>query len=544
MAQRVQIIVEAKDATSGIFRGITSQMGALGGVVEELTAKNVNWGNVASMAATMVVKGLQEAAKATVNYANDVRALSMLSGESTENTSRFIQVLDDYKLSADDALLATKALTKNGLTPNLETLAKLSDEYLNLNSVEEKNEFILKNLGKGGLQWVEVLNKGSAALREQGAAVNESLILSQQAVDNARAYELALDDWNDAVLALKVSIGNELLPALTSMMKGISNSAAIREEANRLLTEGVAGNREEALTMAAATVARQQSTAAVMENKSALDDNTLSAQEQAEAIKAMTAANTGMLSLITSLQGETERYKNTTAELNVQHTELIKQHAAGLISGEEYRAGVEGITAAVAKNKQEHIDAGNKIAFSLLQQKLAVGGLEDAEFNFLLKTGVQWGIFDQTVANTAANMDHQMGAMADSYMEVIPKQTQFNEKIKAAQNLSGQTWTYFFDIQVSGKIPNLPWADRLDADNRPGSGGMQSGGTVYAGRPVTVGENGAEPLFPEVNGRILGHAESLHALTLGGGGGGTNYFYGPVTLELAADAGNGLMGLR
>lgn len=542
MAARVQIIVEAKDATSGIFRGITSSMGALGGVVEELTAKNVNWGNVAAQAAQMVVQGLKESVKATVDYANSVRELSMLSGESTEETSRFIQVIDDYKLSADDALLATKALTKNGMAPSIDTIAQLSDQYLALNSVEEKNEFILKNLGKGGLQWVEVLNKGSEALKAQGAAVNESLILSQQAVDNARAYELALDDWNDAVLALKVSIGNELLPALTNMMTGISNTNLIRDEANRLLQEGIAGNREEALTMASATIARQQATVAVQENKDALDNNTLSAAAQAEAIKEMTTANTGMLSLITSLQSETDRYKTTASELHEQQEALRQQYVDGSVSAEEYAAKMGGLTDAVKENQKAHEEAGKKIAFSLLQQKLAVDGLSDAEFDFLLQAGVNWGIYDQTVANTAKEIDSQMETMADSYELPIDKLTQMNEKVKAAQNLAGQTWTYTFDIVTNGSVPNLPGpggsAQTIKNKN------TQSGGTVYAGRPTIVGEAGAEPFFPATNGRILGHAESLHALSLGGGGGGTNYFYGPVTVELGADAGNGLMGIR
>jgi hypothetical protein len=155
----------------------------------------------------------------TVKYASQVRQLAQLSGTSAEESSRFIQVLDDYKISAEEAMVATRALTKEGLTPSIDTLAKLSDEYLSLTSAQQKNEFVLKNLGRGGMQWVEVLSKGSKAIREQGDAIDKSLILTDKAVNAAREYEMALDAWNDSVMALKISIGNQLLPELTKLLQ-------------------------------------------------------------------------------------------------------------------------------------------------------------------------------------------------------------------------------------------------------------------------------------------------------------------------------------
>jgi len=75
------------------------------------------------------------------------------------------------------------------------------------------------------------------------------------------------------------------------------------------------------------------------------------------------------------------------------------------------------------------------------------------------------------------------------------------------------------------------------------AGGNQVGGQVYAGQPTMVGEAGAEPFIPQQNGRILGHAESLHALSMQGGG-GTNYFYGQVTLQIGEGDASGLMSMR
>ncbi len=215
MAARVQITVEAKDAASGILRGITSQMGTFGTLMEDLTSKNINWGNVAATATTMVVNGLKDSIKATQEYAQEVRDLTLVSGTSAEEASRLLQVLDDFQISAQDVTAATRVMTKQGLTPTVETLAQLSDQYLSINDAQARNEFILKNLGRAGLQWVNVLNQGGDAIRNLSDGVSENLILTEENIREAEQYRLALDEWNDAVLGLKISIGNELLPVLT-----------------------------------------------------------------------------------------------------------------------------------------------------------------------------------------------------------------------------------------------------------------------------------------------------------------------------------------
>jgi hypothetical protein len=166
----------------------------------------------------VITDAITDAIDETVKYAAAVQKLSALSGAATGETSRFIQVIDDYGLTARDAEVATRALTKNGLAPTTETLAMLSDQYLKLNTVQEKNQFILDNLGRAGFEWVNVLNQGSAAIREQSAAVDENLVLNAKAVEQARIYALAVDDLDDSFLALKIQLGQELLPILTDLI--------------------------------------------------------------------------------------------------------------------------------------------------------------------------------------------------------------------------------------------------------------------------------------------------------------------------------------
>lgn len=214
MAERVQVIIDAKDNASGVLRGLTAQMGALGGAVEHLTGTSINWGNVAQQAARMVVDALQDAFKVATEYASSVRDLSLASGTTAEEASRLLQVLDDFEIKANDVTTATKALTKNGLAPTIETIAQLSDQYLALNTAEERNAFITDNLGRGGAKWANVLKEGGANIRNLNEGVNQSLILNDEQIRQYEEMRLNQDEFNDNIMAIKISLVNSLVPAI------------------------------------------------------------------------------------------------------------------------------------------------------------------------------------------------------------------------------------------------------------------------------------------------------------------------------------------
>lgn len=536
MTARVQVVIEAKDNTGGVLGAITNQFGGLGAMAQK--------------AGRVLADSFQEALRVTQEYGKQVRDLSLASGTGAEATSRFIQVLDDYELSAADALAATRFLTKQGLEPTIDTLANLSDEYLSLNDAQAKNEFILKNLGRSGLKWSNVLKEGGDALRAQGAAVSANLILNDQQVLKLEEVRLAQDAWNDAIMGTQVQLITGLLPALDAF----DNS-----EKELALSLGLTGREADRFAMSILSMKNETNSATQSYQAMAEEFQTTTIpvmEELTEITNEQSAANQGLLSLVTSLQGETDRYKSTAAELHEQQDLLRADYVEGTVNAEEYKAKMGELTSAVKENQKAHVDAGNKIMFSLMQQKLAIDGLSDVEMAALEQMGVAWGIFDQqtvnaahTMMNTAGIMDEQLGNINDAFKDPISKMTQANEKLHALQNMSGQMWTYYVNIETSGSFPNLPGPNNNQSGPGTNAGigyqsGQQSGGTVYAGRPYMVGEGGAEPFVPSQNGRVLGHAESLHALTVGGGGGNTNYFYGPVTLELGADAGGGLMGIR
>lgn len=164
---------------------------------------------------------VDETVGAYVKYADQVRTLQKLNGTSAEQTSRLIQITDDYKISTDALTMATRKLSEEGLSLTVETLAKLSEEYLSLGTSAEKAQFLLDKFGRSGFVFAEIMEQGADAIRSQSAAINDNLILTQQSIDKAREYEKALDSLNDATEALKIEIGQGLTPVLIIVTKAL-----------------------------------------------------------------------------------------------------------------------------------------------------------------------------------------------------------------------------------------------------------------------------------------------------------------------------------
>lgn len=594
MAARVQVIVEAKDASSGVLRAITGQFGALGAMMQELTAKNVSWGNVAEQAATLVVTGLKESIRATVEYAGEVRNLAAISGESTEETSRFIQVLDDYGLSADDALAATRALTNNGLAPNIETLAQLADQYNATNDAQAKNELIIKNLGRAGLQWVNVLKQGGAALRDQSAAVDESLILTERAVQQAREYEIAVDNWQDAVMGAKVAIGSALLPVMTDFINHTSDMNAAVELAT------ASGQNWYALTQAQKDALIEEA-AAQREAAAALRAGAQAAGDASKAAGGLNLDYTKLISTAGRLADANGKAMKEIAFATLQ----AKLSADGLTEAEERQLEAVGLATGVLTQGQ--IDAAR--ALEILNAKLAAGTINAKQYaaallnipttiNTTITTTVSGPVSMCFIAGTLISMadgsylpiehvghgdkvyalDLETGAKVAAAVEQTfehpdtPGYLLINDLGVTPEHkiLTSTGWKEAKDlvreddIMTEGGFVPVESIRRVDGNfvtynlhiNHPShnyfAGGVlvhnkeatQQGGEVFASQPRMVGERGAEPFIPASNGRILGHAESLAALQQAGGGGSFGPFYGNVTIEISEEGAGGIMGLR
>lgn len=472
-----------------------------------------------------------------VEYANQVRNLSLLSGASTEDTSRFVQVLDDYKIGAEEALAATRALTREGHAPSIDTLAKLSDQYLALNTVEARNEFLIKNLGRAGLQWAEVLQKGSKALLEQGAAIDENLILTQKMVDDARRAEIAMDNWNDTIGAFKTQLAAELLPVLTDTLNLFKQMDRAMELTAGLGLKGIPGTKAWADAMEQAREEQEAATDAMIENSDAADLNadsidglTDSTEAAEKAAKALSDHLEGLLSSMFAIESESRNHAKTLDDLAQKERELTEEKQrltyemwqekqAGEQTNEQYDEYVKNIseinaaqdenTKAIEEAKQAHEEAGKQRVYDLVQARLAADGIiNSGEFEYLQDIAVQQGLVSRSAADRAIEESRLADQMVANFAKTQGPMDQTLSTMQQIASYDGVMVDFGVNFSTNGGIGQdwqtapgghaYPWMSR---DN---------GGSGVAGTPYMIG-TGAQPemFVPKTDGTFIPNADKL-----------------------------------
>ncbi len=199
------------------------------GVLSRISAQfkesmNFAIGQVMERGLNQLAAGIENMASEIIDlgqtYAQQVEDMARLSGASVEDASRIIQISDDMRLSYDQVSTALKMYARQAAESgeasdmSIETLARLSDQYLSLAPGVERANFLLENFGRSGADMGKLMEQGGAGIREMAAAVDESLVMTQEGIDAAEEYRLAMDDWNDAIMGVKITLFNELRPYL------------------------------------------------------------------------------------------------------------------------------------------------------------------------------------------------------------------------------------------------------------------------------------------------------------------------------------------
>lgn len=467
----------------------------------------------------LLQQGLEATSGKTVAYADDVRKLSLATGQTTEESSRQLQVLSDFGIGLGDIEAASKKMTSNGLAPTLTTLASLSERYNSLGSVQEKNKFLFDELGKSGQKYAEVLSKGKDAILAMNDGVDERLILSQQEVDAARRLQVAQDGVNDSYDAAAMALGNKLIPVQTEFFNGIN-----------VLTRGMEIARErnislgEAMDIAGYEIWQEQE--AMIAAGVAADDQAAAEAELTAALEAKSAANQSLLGLMSSISSENKNYieqqeqvKTKQAEVKAQIDELIAGGWSPLSDKvKDLQTDYDNLGLKSDEIALKHREAMGKIQYDLFMTQLAVGGITDAEFEMAQQAGLMFGVFDQESVDAAKAMQMVTQAVTDGKLQV--------SEMQSALDLltSGQ---YSFEVAMNivtrgyaGTGAGSSYATndlKYQQGNSGYSQGTQGWLTVPPGYP-----NDSYPVMVESGERFAVIPAGASAAPSGGGVGGSN----------------------
>lgn len=487
---------------------------------------------------------------AQLEYANAVRQLSNVNGESAESTSRLIQVMDDFGISSDKLLTSVRAMTSEGKTLTVETLAAMADEYGKLGSQQEKNEYIIKNLGRAGLEYAEVLEKGGDAIRKMNDEVDESLVLNEKNVNDARRLEVAWDTFKDTLQGVGSSISNQLMPILDELVNSWTWALTVAQKFSEAAKNGTVDStnwfnvlRDTAHEIDANTAAMAASGDEADEMGESVNGLTGEMDDAQAAAQRFSAELTGMLSSMFTIQKDIDNFAKTTedlakkdaelaAEKNKLTLEMWEQQRAGKLTNDEYLRYVQQLDAITQKEKENQQSkagleeqtkkAAQQRVYDLTQQRLAADGLIDSgEFEYLQDIAVQRGLVSRAAADQAIEESRAADEMVANFQKTQPVMNQTlttMQQIAAFDgkyvnfgvnfNQTGQITTptpYSYNPGVAGGGASLPPATR-----RPRS--RDSGGSGVAGTPYMIG-TGAQPemFVPNTNGTFVPNADKMGA---------------------------------
>jgi hypothetical protein len=472
----------------------------------------------------------------TMKYAAQVRQMMRVSGQSAEMTSRMIQLTDDFALSEGSLEAAMRGASMKGIAFTVDNLAKLSDEYLKLAPGTERNTFLIQTFGRAGLEMAKVMERGSKAIQEQGAAQADNLIMTQANLDAAEELRIAEDNLNDSLQGLKYTLGNALIPELVKA----ANAYELLVSWNEKLKNILAQHGKEVLTTSTSyeqyrtemTRAAQEAGYFVKVNQ----DGTVQVLQRVAANQVKTAEGFRILSqaeyaardsassdagahlALAGALDTTAQALDTTAQAMTNNTQQTYDMAGAVDS---YQAAV---TAAAEAEKSWAENLGGDMARALEDAGLkgeklneALGFTDEALGTNLLPTQ-QLKDEQQLLAKayadgtlTADQYKQQLGEMQQEYAPlneaIVANRVAVQEWRAELEKITGRVWTVVIEQSGAVVVPTKHSTNTEDDGRERAYGGL-----VWGGESYLVGERGPEFFTPTSTGNITPNHE------LSGGG--------------------------
>ena len=455
----------------------------------------------------------------TVEYNKQVREMMQITGLSAEEISRIIQVSDDWGISIGEARSALEMMNKKGISPTIENLAKIADEYINSKDKAAFAEEANKKYGKSFSTIIPILAEGGDALREQTKAVDKNLLATDDSIETARQWEVALDDLGDEVMVLAYKLGNKLLPPLvkfaTTTGKNIDATKNYNDTLkayNSMVKAGLIVGEDQI-----SIGERWADTFATLEEKTEKYTYALSkvydaatmlypeeerfVQLYADMVKGteelievsddlilvLEAQQRHMANLKDYINGQLgpaeEDFKDAQGDI-AENMAITQDEIDKLISegydpmGEkiiELKGKYEELKGQYKENAEEHEEATKLIILDMLAQQMALQGMTDPTAFAIIAQN--WGLIDQATVNTTINIgkainwlrDHPgdragfIAIMNGVYLEIVKPAEAAKSLAEQIDRMTGEHDIILNFHVIGDKIPSLPPSQKKGA---------------------------------------------------------------------------------
>lgn len=239
----------AKTGTGKLDGLAATANGALSklGVNAELTGAQLSGGLAvgAAAAGTAILAFAASSVKAYEDLAQQVLKVQRVTGATAQDSSRLVQVLDDYQVSGEAAAtsfsklnkaLAAGSLSKfgieaaknaDGTTNFVQSLERVADAYNATRDPATRAALGTAAFGKSYQALIPIIEQGGTKLAEALKGVDGKLILDQGDVVRAEKLRLAMDELGDAILELKLATAEGLIGPLTAAAKAATTLVEI-----------------------------------------------------------------------------------------------------------------------------------------------------------------------------------------------------------------------------------------------------------------------------------------------------------------------------
>ncbi|HRE26055.1 MAG TPA: hypothetical protein PK954_05445, partial [Anaerolineales bacterium] len=206
-------------------------------------------------------------------WGDEMGDLAQITNSSVSETSRLAATLELMGVKSDSLTRVVKAMNKEGLEFNLQTLLRLNREYNAIQDPVAKTQFIFDKFGESGADMAEILGRDETAILKLAEAADRSgKVIDEAFAEKAETWNAQMEILGKQAEGFGITLGGAAIDGILGFLNAVDDATDGWLEWVRAipLIGGPMGDMRDAVE--GAIDAFDVSTKRVQENRDALDD--------------------------------------------------------------------------------------------------------------------------------------------------------------------------------------------------------------------------------------------------------------------------------